>query len=541
MIRNLLRTDNAETGTAPGGVAAERGVARAVHPTIALAVIVTCQLMLVLDVTIVNIALPNIQRSLHFSDANLSWVINAYTLAFGGLLLLGGRAGDILGRRRLFIAGISLFSIASLMGGFAPTSEWLMVSRAVQGVGAAIAAPSALSLIATTFAEGPARTRALAIFASVSAAGASLGLIAGGMLTSWVSWRWVLFVNVPIGIAIALLAPIFIRETPRRTGHFDVTGAITSTAGMVSLVYGFIRAASNGWGDSVTIAAFVFAFLLLSLFLTIEQRKTQPLLPLHLFANRNRSSAYLNMLLIPTTLFGMFFFLTQFVQEVLGFSPVRAGFAFLPLSLTIFAVTRVVSRLIARFGPKPLLVTGALLITAGMLWLTNISASSNYASDLLGPMVLFGLGIGLSIPTMSVVILSGVQPGESGAASGLLQTMQQVGGTLGIAILVTRFDAASQNVALDGLADATPEVQAHHIMAEALGSTFMVATIFASLALLVALVGITSNALSAQRRTAIADHAPTSSVQPNVPQAPVTAFVSPSRDDDADVRVERVG
>jgi EmrB/QacA subfamily drug resistance transporter len=538
MIRRLFSTFKAKDGSAPGGVATERGMAGALHPTIALAVIVTCQLMLVLDATIVNIALPNIQRSLDFSDANLSWVINAYTLAFGGLLLLGGRAGDIFGRRRLFIAGISLFSVASFTGGFAPSSEWLMASRALQGVGAAIAAPSALSLIATTFAEGSARTRALAIFSSVSAAGASLGLIAGGMLTEWVSWRWVLFVNVPIGIAIALLAPVFIRETPRRPAHFDVTGAITSTAGMVSLVYGFIRAASNGWGDSITIAAFAFAILLLSLFLTIEARKAQPILPLHLFMNRNRSSAYLNMLLVPATMFGIFFFLTQFVQEVLGFSPVRAGFAFLPLSFTIFAVTRVVSRLIPRFGPKPLLVTGALLLTVGMLWMTNISASSTYTKDLLGPMILFGLGVGLSIPTMSVVILSGVQPGESGAASGLLQTMQQVGATLGIAILTTRFGTASRSV--DALAGASPEVQAHHVMAEALGSTFMVATVFTALALVVALVGISSNALKAQRQPAPANTVRARSEQTSAPEAQVTAFVSRARDDD-DVRIERVG
>ncbi|MFL5759595.1 MAG: MFS transporter [Thermomicrobiales bacterium] len=541
MFQRLFATDQAKVGGAPDGVVVRDVARRGAYPTIALAVIVTCQLMLVLDATIVNIALPNIQQSLHFSDTGLSWVINAYTLAFGSLLLLGGRAGDILGRRKLFMVGISIFSLASLIGGFATSAEWLMASRAVQGVGAAIAAPSALSLIATTFAEGPARTRALAIFSSVSAAGASLGLIAGGMLTSWVSWRWVLFVNVPIGVVIVLLAPVFIQETQRRTGHFDITGAITSTVGMVSLVYGFIHAGSNGWGDDVTLVSFGAAFILLSLFLILEMRKTQPILPLKLFANRNRSSAYLSMLLFPATMYGVFFFLTQFVQEVLGFSPVKAGFAFLPISGTIFAVTRVVTRLIPRFGPKPLLVTGATLLMSGILWLTSISASTEYVSGLLGPMVLLGLGVGLSIPTLSVVILSGVQREDSGAASGLLQTMQQVGATLGIVILVTRFGTASRNATQDVLAGASPEVQAHHVMAHAMGSTFMAGTIFAALALIVALFGVSSGALKQPARAETKRRIRAIGGHPSQSEAPVTVLMRRARDESEVIRIQRVG
>ncbi|MFL5759945.1 MAG: MFS transporter [Thermomicrobiales bacterium] len=536
MLRRFVTAGNSGMG---GGATRETGQ-RGYHANIALAVIVTCQLMLILDTTIVNIALPNIQRGLHFSDTGLSWVINAYTLAFGGLLLLGGRAGDILGRRRLFVVGIGIFSAASLLGGLATSSEWLMASRAVQGVGAAIAAPSALSLIATTFAEGPARTKALSIFSSVSAVGASLGLIAGGMLTSWVSWRWVLFVNVPIGIVIALLAPVFIQETPRRDGHFDITGAITSTVGMVSLVYGFIRAASNGWSDDVTLAAFAAAIILLSLFVTIEARKAEPILPLHLFANRNRTSAYINMLLVPATMYGMFFFLTQFVQDVLDFSPVEAGVAFLPVSFTIFAVSRVVARLIPRFGPKPILITGAALITTGMFWLTNVSETTSYFSGLLGPMFLFGLGAGLSFTTLSVTILTGVRREESGAASGLLQTMQQVGGTLGIAILVTRFGTVSRSAANDVVAGATPELQAHHVMAVAMSSAFMVATIVATLALLVAILGITSNALKQPARVTGESPSPLREIRPSGSEVPVTAFMSRA-DDEQPARVERVG
>jgi EmrB/QacA subfamily drug resistance transporter len=522
------------------GDAAAVRAPRGLHPSIALAVIVTCQLMLILDTTIVNIALPNIQEGLRFSDTGLSWVLNAYTLAFGGLLLLGGRAGDILGRRRLFTVGILLFSAASLTGGFATSATWLVASRAVQGVGAAIAAPSALSLITTTFQEGPPRTRALSIFSSVSAVGASIGLIAGGMLTSWVSWRWVLFVNVPIGITIAILAPIFIQETQRRAGHFDVIGAITSTVGMVSLVYGFIRAASSGWGDDLTLLSFGVAIVLLSYFISVEYRARQPILPLRLFAVRNRSFAYLNMLIVPAAMYGMFFFLTQFVQDVLDFSPVKAGFAFLPLSFTIFAVSRVVPRLLPRFGPKPLLVTGATLITFAMLWLTNISETSNFVPGLLGPMLLFGLGAGLTFTPLSVVILSGVQREDSGAASGLLQTMQQVGGTLGIAILVTRFGAVSRSAAQDVIAGASPELQAQHVMAQAMGSAFVVAALFATVALAVALFGISSGTSKKAVPVASERFESTENLPSIGSESPVPMLITRFSDQDDSAREKRV-
>jgi EmrB/QacA subfamily drug resistance transporter len=453
-------------------------------------VIVTCQLMLILDGSIVNIALPDIQRALDFTPTSLSWVINAYALAFGGLLLLGGRAGDIFGRRRTFIVGIAVFTLASLIGGFATSSAWLLASRAVQGVGAAIAAPSALALIMTTFDEGPARTRALSIFSAASAVGASVGLIAGGMLTDWASWRWVLFVNVPIGIAIVFLAPMYINETARRPARFDFLGAITSTLGVTSLVYGFIRASEQSWGDSLTISSFVAAVVLLALFILVESRVSQPIVPLRLLANRNRASAYFNMLLLPATMFGMFFFLTQFVQEVLDFTPIQAGFAFLPLSSVIFLTSQAVPRLLPRYGAKPLMVTGAVLITAGMVWLSQISGDSDYLTSLLGPMVLFGLGAGLSFTPLSLLILTGVQREDSGSASGLLQTMQQIGGSLGIAILVTRFGMASRDAASNPLPDVTPDVQAHHILAEGMSSAFGVSVIFAVAVLLVALFAI---------------------------------------------------
>ena len=468
-------------------VNAQRAARRAAHPTIALAIIVTCQLMLILDATIVNIALPNIQRSLNFSPTSLSWVVSAYSLAFGGLLLLGGRAGDILGRRRNFMAGIGIFTIASFLGGFATTATWLLATRAGQGVGAAIAAPSALSLLMTTFEEGPARTRALSIFSAVSAGGASIGLIVGGMLTDWASWRWVLFVNVPIGIAIVVLAPIFLNETERNPGQFDIVGALASTLGVASLVYGFIRASSEGWGERFTVGSFVAAAVLLTLFVAAELRAKQPIVPLRLLANRNRAGAYLNMFILPATMYGMFFFLTQFAQDVLGFSPVRAGLAFLPLSGAIFTVSRLVPRLLVRYGPKPLMVTGASLITVGMLWLTQISADTHYVPGVIGPMLMFGIGAGLSFTPLSVMILSGVQRSDAGAASGLLQAMQQVGAALGVSILVTRFGMVSRESARHPLANVSADVQAHHILAEAMGSAFGLAVIFAALVLIVAI------------------------------------------------------
>lgn len=459
---------------------------------LALAVIVTCQLMIVLDGTIVNIALPSIQHQLGFTESDLAWVLNAYALAFGGLLLLGGRAGDIFGRRRMFIAGIVLFTAASLLGGFATSGTWLLVSRALQGVGAAMAAPSALALVLSTFPSGPERTRALSIFSAVSAFGASLGLIAGGVLTSLVSWRWVMFVNVPIGIAIVLLAPMFIKEPARHAGKLDIPGALTGTAGTVSLVYAFIRVSEFGWSDRQASLAFVAALALLALFLFIEMRTAEPIMPLRLFADRNRASAYLNMLLLPAAMFGVFFFLTQYVQEVLGFSPIVAGVSFLPLTVVIFASSQAVPRLLPRFGPKPLLVTGGILITLGMIWLTQLSAETQYATGLLGPMLLFGAGMGLSFTPLSIVILSGVESSDAGSASGLLQTMQQVGGSLGIAILITQFGAISRGLAASPMPNVSPETRANHIMASAIGSSFVVAAALAVLTLLVATFAITA-------------------------------------------------
>ncbi|MFJ3926702.1 MFS transporter [Streptomyces sp. NPDC090022] len=414
---------------------------------LALFVIASCQLMVVLDVTIVNIALPHIQTALGFSTESLSWVVNAYTLTFGGLLLLGGRAGDILGRRRVFVFGVLLFGLASLLGGLAQNSGQLMAARALQGAGGAIASPTGLALISTNFREGPDRNRAFGVFAAVSAGGGAIGLLAGGILVEWLDWRWVLFVNVPIAALIALATPRVITESARHPGHFDLAGALTCTLGMVTLVYGFIRAAQDGWRDPVTLASFGAAVVLLAAFALVERRSRQPITPLHLIADRNRAGTYGIMLFFACSIFGMFFFLTLFVQNVLGFSPFRAGVAFLPVSVVVAVTANFTSRMLPRFGPKPFMVAGALCAAGGLAWLTRIDVHSTYLGSILGPMLVFSCGMGMQFVSLTLMALSGVADRESGAASGLLNTTQQVGGSLGLSILVTVFGTASRDEA----------------------------------------------------------------------------------------------
>ncbi|TCO61029.1 MFS transporter [Actinocrispum wychmicini] len=443
------------TSTAPG-----TSRIRAANPAVTLAIIVTCQLMIVLDATVMVIALPRIQAGLGFSAAGLSWVQNAYMLAFGGLLLLGGRAGDILGRRQVYVTGILLFTAASLAGGLAQSPAWLLTARVVQGVGGALAAPGALALINTTFAEGPARTRAVGIYSTVSGSGAAIGMLLGGLITSVGSWRWALFINVPIGLAIAAAAPLVIRETERRPGRFDLAGALTSTLGMASLVYGFIRAADAGWGDPGTIAALVLAAGLLAGFIATEARVAQPIAPLRLFTERSRAAAYLIMTLLPAAMFGAFFFLTQFLQHQLRFTPLQAGLGLLPLPAVMIVVVRLVPRLLPRYGPKPMVITGIGLVLAADLWLSRLGPDSQYLTGLLVPMLLLGVGVGTAFPPTSLTILNGAGPADAGAASGAMQALQQTGGAVGLAVLVT--------VAAGGAS---------------LGGTFVVSALFAAAAL----------------------------------------------------------
>jgi len=445
------------------------------RPGLALVIMLSAQLMIILDLTVVNIALPHIQTGLNFSAASLSWVLNAYTLTFGGLLLLGGRAGDILGRRRVFLAGIALFTLSSLAGGLATTDWMLLVARALQGVGGALASPAVLALVVGSFTEGRERTRALGIYSAVAMGGASLGLVLGGVITEWLSWRWVLFVNVPVGIVVLAVTPLFVTESARQPGRFDLTGAITSTGGMTALVYAFIRAAASGWGDRVAVAAFAVAVVLLGLFLLTEARARQPITPLRLFADLGRSGSYLARLLLVAGMFGMFFFLTQFVQEILGFSPLAAGVAFLPLTLTVFGVSRAAPRLIPRFGGTRLMLAGMLPVIAGMAWLAQVSAGTSYLAGILGPMLLLGTGMGLVFVPLTAASLAGVAPADSGAASSMVNVMQQVGGSLGLAILVTVFGTAFRHAGGG----------AHHALVHGVSAAFSVAALFDVAALLV--------------------------------------------------------
>ncbi|MFJ3757595.1 MFS transporter [Streptomyces sp. NPDC090080] len=473
------------------------------RPGIALTVIAACQLMVVLDATIVNIALPHIQDALKFSTTDLTWVVSAYTLTFGGLLLLGARAGDILGRRRVFMTGILLFTFASLLGGLAQEPWQLLAARALQGMGGAIASPTSLALITTTFPEGPERNRAFGVFAAVSAGGGAIGLLAGGMLTDWLDWRWVFFVNVPIGLLIVALTPQYINESQRHPGRFDIAGALTSTLGMVSLVYGFIRAAEDGWRDSLTLGSFGVAVVLLLAFVFIEARAKEPITPLRMFADRNRSGTYVIMLSLAAAMFGMFFYIVLFVQNVLGYSPIRAGLAFLPVTVAIAVGAGLSQRFLPRLGPKPFMMTGSALVVVGLTWQTFIKPDSSYLGGILGPMLVFGFGMGLNFVTATVTAVSGVAPHEAGAASGLLNAMQQVGGSLGLSILTTVFGSASKDEANKQLpkflAGGSPAQKAafakthqlpapwgHEVLAHGISTAFVPAAAMAGLGLLTA-------------------------------------------------------
>jgi EmrB/QacA subfamily drug resistance transporter len=469
---------------------------------LALVIMLSAQLMIILDATVVNIALPHIQTSLHFSSTSLSWVMNGYTLTFGGLLLLGGRAGDILGRRRVFLAGIGLFTLASLVGGLSTSAGMLLAARAVQGAGGALAAPAVLALIVSSFPEGRERTRALGIYMGVITGGSSLGLVLGGVITEWLSWRWVLFINVPIGIAVVAIAPLFVAETPRQAGRFDLAGAVTSTAGVALLVYGFVRAAANGWGDHLTLAAFGAAAVLLAGFLVIESRVRQPITPLRLFGDASRSGSFAARLLLIAGMFGVFFFLTQFLQKVMGFSPLRAGVAFLPLTAALFGLSRTAPRLMPRLGAKPLMIIGMVPAIVSLAWLSRVSPATGYWSGVFGPMMLLGIGMGLVFVPLTTASLAGVAPADSGAASSMVNVMQQVGGALGLAVLVAVFGTASRNAQQHPLPGLAAAAQGQHVLAHGMATAFGLAAIFDVASLLVIVALIRARKLAPQRAEA---------------------------------------
>jgi EmrB/QacA subfamily drug resistance transporter len=452
---------------------------------ITLAVVLCAQLMIILDMTVVNIALPSMATGLHMSATSLSWVLNAYALTFGGLLLLGGRFGDILGRRTAFMTGLTIFTLSSLAGGLATSSGLLLAARAIQGVGGALATPAVLATIVSTFPEGRERIRALGVFTAVTMGGASLGLVLGGMITQWASWRWVFFVNVPVGIAVIASVPRLLSRSERNSRAFDFSGAITSTGGMAALVYGFINAASAGWSSRVTIGAFGTAAVLLALFVLIEARAAEPITPLWLLRDRSRAASYIARLLLVGGMFGMFFFLTQFVQRVLHFSPLTAGLSFIPMTGALFATSRLAPRLVPRFGPKPLMVAGLVPVVAGMTWLSQLSSATTYVPGLLVPMLLLGGGMGIAFVPLTMASLAGVPPQDSGAAASMVNVMQQVGGALGLSVLVTVFGTASRAAARLPVQSASPLTQAHDILVHGMAASFTTAAVFDALALLV--------------------------------------------------------
>ncbi len=430
-----------------------------------LALLTLAQFMVVLDIAIVNVALPSISTDLHFAPNDLQWVVTAYTLTFGGFLLLGGRAADLYGRRRLFMISVGMFALASLACGVAQSDSMLIITRAVQGLAAAFMSPVALSLVLTEFKEGKDRNRALGVWAAVSAGGAAVGVLLGGVLTQYLDWRWNFFVNVPIGILVVLAAarllPHHIGEETKKM-KLDLPGATTATAGLMALVYGLSKAPADGWGSHTVISFLVASAILLVAFVVNESRAEQPLMPLRLFKIRNVSGGNLTALAIACTLFSMFFFITLYVQTVLGYSPVKTGLAFLPVTFIIGITSGVVSNVIAKTGHKPFLVAGPVILAVGLWLLTNIRVNGNYMHDVFPGLAVCALGMGLSFIAMTLAATSGVPKHFSGLASGVLNTSQQVGGAIGLAILSAVFASTFKSDIASHVAGPVAQVHGYH-------------------------------------------------------------------------------
>jgi EmrB/QacA subfamily drug resistance transporter len=405
----------------------------------ALIILCAAQFMVVLDASIVNVALPSIKTALHFSEASLPWVVNAYTLTFGGFLLLGGRAADLLGRRRVFMAGLVVFSAASLAGGLAQSEAWLIIARGIQGLGAAILSPATLSIITTTFTEGTERNKALGIWGALAGAGAAAGVLLGGVLTSGIGWRWVLFVNVPIGVLAIVLVPLLITESraPERHAGYDLAGAVSITGGLMLLVYTLVKTSDVGWGSARTIAGLAASGALIVVFVVIESRARSPLMPLRILRNRSVASADAVGLLVGAALLAMFFFLSLYLQQVLHYSALRTGVSYLPLAVGIIVAAGLASGLTTRIGAKPVLVVGLVAIAAGMVWFSRVHAHGSYSSDVLGPSLIVALGLGFCFVPLTILAVSGTTDADAGLASGLINTAEQVGGAIGLAVLAT--------------------------------------------------------------------------------------------------------
>jgi EmrB/QacA subfamily drug resistance transporter len=396
--------------------------------------------MVILDVSIVNVALPSIQRDLHFSQADLQWILSAYALTFGGFLLLGGRAADLLGRRRVFMFGVGLFTLASLACGLSNSEGALIAARAVQGLGAAILSPAALSIISTTFEEGSERNKALGIWGAMGGSGAAVGVLAGGVLTKYLGWEWIFFVNVPVGATALLLARSVVRESRADATHrnYDAAGAVLITSALVLLVFALTRADDVGWGSAQTLLILAASALLHATFIVVELRSEAPLVPLGIFTRlRTLTGANVVGFLLGGLTFAMFFMLSLYMQQVLGLSALQTGVGYLAVALTAIVSSGIAQALVTRIGVKPAMTFGVLLMTLGNLWFTQVSADGSYAVDLLPGFFVIGVGLGFSFVPMSIAALAGVAPYEAGLASGLINTSQQIGGALGVAIFST--------------------------------------------------------------------------------------------------------
>ena len=449
--------------------------------TMALVLLAATQFVVVLDVSIVNVALPSIQHNLKMSTENLQWVVNAYTLVFGGFLLLGGRTADVLGRRKIYLAGLGLFAVASLGCGLSNTGAMLIALRAVQGLGAAIISPAALAILTTTFAEGKERNSALAVWGAVAGFGGAAGVLLGGILTDLLTWRWIFFINIPVAVVVILLAPRFIAESKAGAGkQFDIVGAISVTLGLAILVFGLVKSADYGWGSGRTIGALVLAVVLLGFFVFWESRQGAPLVPLTIFRNRNITGANSVMVLIACVLFGMFFFLSLYMQEILHYSPLRTGFGYLSLAIVTIIAATVAESMVNRFGARVVLTVGLVFAAAGMIWFVRLPVRGQYFSDLFPGLVVAGAGLGLCLVAASVAAISGITQEEAGIASGLINTAQQVGGALGLAILLAVASDITTNKSKSGPPTSSTVLDGFH-------GAFVVAAIITVVAIAVSL------------------------------------------------------
>jgi EmrB/QacA subfamily drug resistance transporter len=505
-----------------------------VNPWLVLVLVCMAQFMVILDATIVNVALPSIQADLDMSDADLQWIVNAYTLVFGGFLLLGGRAGDLVGRKRIFLIGVVVFTVASLLNGLAPSSEVLIICRGLQGLGAALIAPAALSIITTTFSEGAERAKAMSVWAAIAVGGGAVGLVLGGFLVEALSWPWIFFVNIPVGIAVFVAALRFVPESKDERAHkaFDLAGAVTVTAGLLILVYAIVKAQEKGWGSLHTLGVGGIALALLAAFVLIERRSVEPLVRLSIFRVRTVRAANVAMFFVAAGLFAMFFFNTLYLQRVLGYSPLQAGLAFLPFTAGIIIGAGLSQGLVAKVGARELPLVGMTMAIAGMLLFIRLQPGGEYATDFLPGVMLASIGMGLTFVPITLIATSGIPDSDAGLASGLFNTSQQIGGALGLAILSTFAVSATDDTLASVGGQPTPDDQAQALVdgfhVAYLGSAVLIAVAAAFLFLLlrredVVAVGAGQPALAqacATGRPSESSHSPSPRLRRMYPAAP---------------------